>query len=191
MQISNSIAYPQYRICGTTSAARNTGACFGNSMTGAATVSTGDTYDVFLPNENTVYSGGQSNGLSYRIDYAENSTEENPIMIATGVDENGNRFQQELVINNIDPRNATIVEFRALEAYLNGGKMASVGGPTSLLNMGNHGENQQTGLNTRQDFLARMVDKYQFYSNSPYLNHQVIGMGYKEQLDLWEKYFAL
>lgn len=130
-------------------------------MSGFTSLQSSDTYQVFLPNENTAYSGGQANGLSYKIDYAENSTPENPIMIATGVDENGTPFEQELVLKDIDPRNATIVEFRALEAHLNGGKMASVGAYHSLT-MGNHGENQQTGLNTKQNFLERLVDKYNF-----------------------------
>lgn len=191
MQISNQI-YSHYQSFGGGKTARNTGASFANTMAGiTSTKSNGENYTVFLPNKNTVYSGGQSNGLSYKIDYAENSTSENPIMIATGIDENGNRFEQKLVLNSIDPRNATVVEFRALEAHLNGGKMASVGGPTTSLTWGNHGENQQTGLHTKQDFLARLVDKYNFYSNSPYLNHQLLGLDYKNQIDLWSKYFDL
>ena len=87
MQISNQI-YSHYQSFGGGKTARNTGASFANTMAGiTSTKSNGENYTVFLPNKNTVYSGGQSNGLSYKIDYAENSTSENPIMIATGIDE--------------------------------------------------------------------------------------------------------
>ena len=189
MQISNQAVYSRNQTFSTGRSAQSGNASFSDVMSGFTSLQSSDTYQVFLPNENTAYSGGQANGLSYKIDYAENSTPENPIMIATGVDENGTPFEQELVLKDIDPRNATIVEFRALEAHLNGGKMASVGGPTTLLTMGNHGENQQTGLNTKQNFMERLVDKYNFYSSSPYMNHQLAALGYKNQIDLWSQYF--
>lgn len=189
MQISNQAVYSRNQAFSMGSSAYSRTASFSDVMSGPTSLQSSDTYQVFLPNENTAYSGGQANGLSYKIDYAENSTPENPIMIATGVDENGTPFEQELVLKEIDPKNATIVEFRALEAHLNGGKMASVGGPTSLLMAGNHGENQQTGLSEKQNFLERLVDKYNFYSNSPYWNHQLAGFEYKNQIDLWSKYF--
>ena len=152
MQISNQAVYSRNQAFSMGSSAYSRAALISDVMSGLTSLQSSDTYQVFLPNENTAYSGGQANGLSYKIDYAENSTPENPIMIATGVDENGTPFEQELVLKEIDPKNATIVEFRALEAHLNGGKMASVGGPTSLLMAGNHGENQQTGLSEKQNF---------------------------------------
>ena len=34
-------------------------------MSGFTSLQSSDTYQVFLPNENTAYSGGQANGLSY------------------------------------------------------------------------------------------------------------------------------
>lgn len=142
MQISTQRVYAQSPSFRRNNVSVTGNAEFSAQFAGLTSMKSGGEYHVFLPNKNTAYSGGQANGLSFRIDYAENSTPQNPIMIASGVDENGNRFEQELVLKDIDPKNATIVEFRALEAHLNGGKMASVGTATSLIGMGNHGENQ-------------------------------------------------
>ena len=77
-------------------------------------------YIVFLKSEDMLYSGGNGTGLSYYIQYAENSTEEDPTVIAKGVDENGEEFEQTIHINRINPRCATIVEMHASPgAYLN------------------------------------------------------------------------
>ena len=72
---------------------------------------------VYLKTDDMLYSGGNGTGLSFYIKYAENTTEEDPIVVAKGVDENGNEFEQTIHINNINPKSATIVEMRALEAY--------------------------------------------------------------------------
>ncbi|RAZ54750.1 hypothetical protein DK853_45885, partial [Klebsiella oxytoca] len=53
------------------------------------------------------------------IKYAEESTEENPVVIAKGVDENGKEFEQKININDINLRNASFVEMSALEAHCN------------------------------------------------------------------------
>ena len=62
-------------------------------------------------------SGGNGTGLSFYIKYAEESTEDNPVVIAKGVDENGKEFEEKININDIDLRNASYVEMSALEAY--------------------------------------------------------------------------
>ncbi|NLC76296.1 MAG: hypothetical protein GX750_01560 [Clostridia bacterium] len=129
-----------------------------------------NSYKVYLKTDDMLFSGGNGTGLSFYIKYAENSTAENPIVIAKGVDEKGNEFERTININEIDPHNATIVEMRALEAYLNVDKG---GGLSSLsLSAGN------LGINDRIDFVAmfrkdindlsllRQDQLVQFYSNS-------------------------
>ena len=97
-----------------------------------------------------LYSGGNGTGLSFYIKYAENSTEEDPMVVAKGVDENGDEFQQLIHINQIDPRNATIVEMRALEAYIGVEKQY---GFTSLpLDTGN------MRLHDRRNFMEMFAD---------------------------------
>lgn len=100
---------------------------------------------VYLQTEDMLFSGGNGTGLSYHIKYAEGSTEENPIVVANGIDENGAEFEQIIKINDINPQNATIIEMRALEAYFDVDKK---GGLTSLpLSTGN------LGLHDRKNFI--------------------------------------
>ena len=66
-----------------------------------------------------LFSGGNGTGLSFYIKYAEESTEDNPVVIARGVDENGKEFEEKININDINLRNASYVEMSALEAYYN------------------------------------------------------------------------
>lgn len=73
---------------------------------------------VYIKTDDMLYSGRNSTGLSFYIKYADGSTERNPMVTAMGVDENGYEFEQTISINKINPRNATIVEMRALEAYM-------------------------------------------------------------------------
>lgn len=58
---------------------------------------------VYMKTADMLFSGGNGTGLSFYIKYADNSTAENPIMIAKGVDENGNEFEQTISINDINP----------------------------------------------------------------------------------------
>ena len=66
-----------------------------------------------------LFSGGNGTGLSFYIKYAEESTEDNPVVIAKGVDENGKEFEEKININDINLRNTSYVEMSALEAYYN------------------------------------------------------------------------
>lgn len=101
---------------------------------------------VYLKTDDMLYSGGNGTGLSYYIKYAEESTEDNPAVIAKGVDENGNEFEQTIFLNQINPSRATIVEMRALEAHYNVEKGSS--GLSSLpLSTGN------MGLSERSNFI--------------------------------------
>ncbi len=84
---------------------------------------------VYLKTDDMLYSGGNGTGLSFYIKYAEGSTEYDPTVIAKGVDENGDEFEQTIHINKINPRNASLVEMTALESYMGVDKN---GGLTSL-----------------------------------------------------------
>ena len=95
---------------------------------------------------NMLWTGGNGTGLSYCLKYADDSTDENPVVLAKGVDENGKEFEQRIYINDVNPSSATVVEMRALEAHY---KVEKQGGFTSLpLEAGN------MGLNDRRDFIS-------------------------------------
>ena len=109
------------------------------------TAETPKVYQIFTT-DNMLWTGGNGTGLSYCLKYADDSTDENPVVLAKGVDENGKEFEQRIYINDVDPSNATVVEMRALEAHY---KVEKQGGFTSLpLEAGN------MGLNDRRDFIA-------------------------------------
>lgn len=98
-------------------------------------------YKVYMKTDDMLYSGGNGSGLSFYIKYAEGSTEEDPTVVAKGVDENGNEFEQTIHINDINPRCATLVQMRALEAYLGvdkDGGLSSLPKDPSAGNMGLH-----------------------------------------------------
>ena len=103
------------------------------------------TYQIYMPEEDMLYSGGNGTGLSFYLKYAENSTEDDPTVIAKGVDENGDEFEKTIHINKINPKCATVVEMRALEAHLG---VSKLGGFTSLPL-----ETGAMGLNDRMDFM--------------------------------------
>ncbi len=103
-------------------------------------------HKVYLKSDDMLYSGGNGSGLSFYIKYADNSSRDNPIVIAKGIDENGKEFEQTININEIKPSNASIIEMRALEAHLNIDKR---GGLTSLPKGAGF-----LGLNDRCDFIG-------------------------------------
>ena len=101
---------------------------------------------VYLKTDDMLFSGGNGTGLSFYIKYAEESTEDNPVVIAKGVDENGKEFEEKININDIDLRNASYVEMSALEAYYNvdkGNSLSSFPQETGCM-----------GLNDRCDFIS-------------------------------------
>lgn len=104
-------------------------------------------YKVYMKTDDMLYSGGNGSGLSFYLKYAEDSTGENPAVIAKGVDENGKEFEQTIYINDINPRSATVVEMHALEAYLGVDKN---GGLSSLPHDPCQGS---MGLYDRADFI--------------------------------------
>ncbi len=102
-------------------------------------------HTVYMKTDDMLYSGGNGTGLSYYIKYAEGSTEDDPTVIAKGMDENGEAFEQTIHINEINPKCATAVEMSALEAYLGVEKKDGL----SSLPMGTG----TMGLHDRRDFM--------------------------------------
>ena len=49
---------------------------------------------VYLKTDDMLFSGGNGTGLSFYIKYAEESTDDNPVVIAKGIDENGKEFEE-------------------------------------------------------------------------------------------------
>lgn len=56
-------------------------------------------------------------GYYYELKYTDDSTTENPCVIAEGYDENGNIFREKININDIDLNNATRTEITAFMAH--------------------------------------------------------------------------
>lgn len=119
---------------------------FAQQMNNAASAKPRE-YKVYMKTDDMLYSGGNGSGLSFYIKYAEESTRENPTVIAKGVDEHGKEFEQTIYINDINPRSATVVEMHALEAYLGVDKS---GGLSSLPHDPFRGN---MGLYDRADFI--------------------------------------
>lgn len=137
-------------------------------------VNTQKTHIIYMKTDDMLYSGGNGTGLSYYLKYAPDSTEEDPTVIAKGVDENGNAFEQTIHINQISPYSATLVEMRALEAYLgvdkNGG-LSSL--PPDTGNMGlydrrNFMDMFQKQIRDMQILKERQLVSYYQYSMQMY-----------------------
>ena len=71
------------------------------------TAETPKVYQIFTT-DNMLWTGGNGTGLSYCLKYADDSTDENPVVLAKGVDENGKEFEQRIYINDVNPSNATV-----------------------------------------------------------------------------------
>ncbi len=136
-------------------------------------------YTVYLKKEDMLYSGGNGTGLSYYLKYAEDSTEENPRILAKGIDENGEEFEQVIDVNHINPRSATIVEMRALEVYSGAPKMNGYSSlPLDATNV---------GRNERQDFMAAFEKEIQDMNT---LGEYGLALEYRKMLDFYESYMA-
>ena len=55
--------------------------------------------------------------MSASVFKAENFSALNPVMLVTGLDVDGQPFEKEININNVDPRNASFIEMFALDGY--------------------------------------------------------------------------
>ena len=60
------------------------------------TAETPKVYQIFTT-DNMLWTGGNGTGLSYCLKYADDSTDENPVVLAKGVDENGKSLNKEYI----------------------------------------------------------------------------------------------
>lgn len=97
---------------------------------------------LFDRTENTLISIGYGSGLTFKLEYAKHSTDETPIMLSQGIDENGKPFEEYIYINNIDPTHANVIEMEALGIHLGLDKSVGGGLSTIPLGMGNCGKNE-------------------------------------------------
>lgn len=114
------------------------------------TFSNKQNYIIYEKTDDMIYSGGSGNGMSFTVKYAENSSEENPIALAKGIDENGKEFEKRFNLNDIDMTNASKVEMVALENHLDLVK----GNSLSTLPM----ETSRMGLGDKSNFVAMFED---------------------------------
>ena len=148
---------------------------FINSLRGSVEKEPG--HKVYLKQDDMLYSGGNGTGLSFYLKYAEGSTVEEPRILAKGVDENGNDFEQVIDVNKVNPKNATIVEMRALEAVSDAPKRNGY----SSLPMGS----TNVGLNERQDYIEAFKSDIRDMNT---LGEYGIAFEYNKALDFYEKY---
>ena len=101
---------------------------------------------VYLKTDDMLYSGGNGTGLSYTLKYADDSTKENPIIIAKGIDEYGKEFETTINVNDINPLSANVVEMQALGCHLGVDKCVGGGLSTLPLGTGNQGLYEKTNF---------------------------------------------
>lgn len=129
---------------------------------------------VYMKTDDMLFSGGNGTGLSFYIKYAENSTKEDPTVVAKGIDENGKEFEQTIHINKINPSHASYVEMHALESYLGVDKN---GGLTSL-----PPESGMMGLHDKADFM-QMFEKQ--ISDMRFLSQQKVASYYQRSMQAY------
>lgn len=98
-------------------------------------------------------------GGAVNIKYHENSTEEDPIVVAWGTDAMGKEYSETIHLNDIDINHATPAEMIALNAHLSktGHKDAVAAGPGALWNSLGLGNNANSKMNFEQyykDYIA-------------------------------------
>jgi len=118
--------------------------------------------------QNAIAGGLLGGGMSAFIFKPENFSQDNPILIARGFDAQGEPFEKEINIRDIDKRNASTVELLALEGYfaLNGGPAGMT--RAAIISMA---EQNQLGINDifkKFDFLSALediMDAQRFHGN--------------------------
>jgi len=89
-----------------------------------------------------LYSGGMAIGsghMNAHVVWSENTTEDNPIMLVKGTDVDGRQFEVEVAVNNVNPKNASIIELFALNGYYGANGMPQI----RLLNATQSGSDTQ------------------------------------------------
>ena len=117
-----------------------------------------------------------SNGVNFAMYYTEESTEDNPIVLAKVVDADGKESEFEIKINEINPQNASFLEMKAL--IMHNSQIYSVQDQTHLFSIadspdfnlfekkdyikvlsGDKEKAQNAGLIDISNFLSSFIDK--------------------------------
>ena len=77
---------------------------------------------VYLKTDDMLFSGGNGTGLSFYIKYAEESTDDNPVVIAKGIDENGKEFEESVGLGlrctqDRSGRGVRLFRFASIESF--------------------------------------------------------------------------
>lgn len=115
-----------------------------SSFSDAASAISGGTIHVRLPGPNCLYSGGDGKGQSMYIEYAENSSEEDPVVHISGNSLSG-AYEKTVHINDINPASASAPELCALTQHLYKTGQSSVGWLTGRpmdMNLGDYSRPQ-------------------------------------------------
>ena len=130
-----------------------------------------------LPTEEekeSIIGGGWTGSLTYELSYAENSTDENPIINAKIWEDNGygEEINQTININDLDPRNITVIELEALNLHIYGKNpkntlidnfgFGSINAESSVLYTGED-PTANMGVNDRFDYIASLESELAYY----------------------------
>ncbi len=85
-------------------------------------------------------------GIEYRFFHAVESTEENPVLVARGVDEHGKYFEAKINVKQINPYNTSTLELQALAHFKPGDR--TIGNPYDCM------QGQEKGLQERFNFVS-------------------------------------
>ncbi len=103
-------------------------------------------------------------GIEYRFFHAAESTDENPVLVARGVDQYGKLFEEKINVRQLNPYNINKLELYALNDATN----TWTDDPYAGLN---GGEKENRGLYERFDFIAG-AEKKRMFCNRLRLNEE-------------------
>ncbi|MEY8412423.1 hypothetical protein AALB51_14435 [Lachnospiraceae bacterium 62-26] len=79
---------------------------------------------------------GGNASMDYRMWYAQESTEDNPVIIVDGITVKGERFERKLHLNDVSPYNATYLEMTALKSHYKLEEKETYGLPVNASELG-------------------------------------------------------
>ncbi|MEZ3486582.1 MAG: hypothetical protein K1W22_08335 [Lachnospiraceae bacterium] len=88
---------------------------------------------------------GGNASMDYRMWYAQESAEDNPVIIVDGITASGERFERKLHLKDVTPYNATYLEMTALKSHYKLEEKETYGLPV---------EASELGPDDRMDFIA-------------------------------------
>ena len=115
-----------------------------------------------------LFSGGMAVGSGFMnasVNWSVNSTEDNPIMLVRGTDVDGSQFEVEVAINNINPRNASVIELFALDGYAAANGQSASATRAAARESAMSVPNSFTPISNLFDALKEMIESQRFHGN--------------------------